>query len=71
MALGEHDAVTPLPVGVGRVIAQLLAIEDGVGLDQGERAAHMAIPTMLEHRKHVATDLGRKELDAPEFLLFH
>ena len=71
VALGEHEAVAVLPLGVLGIVLELLAVQNGHDLDDGERAAQVAIATVQQHLDDVATNLGREQLELLLLLLFH
>ena len=41
VALGEHEAVALIPLGVGGVDVQVLEVEDGEYVDDAQGAAHV------------------------------
>lgn len=71
VALGQHEAVAVLPLGVLGVVLELLAVENGHELDDGERAAQVAVATVQQHLDDVAANLCRQQLELLLLLLFH
>ena len=70
VTLGQHEAIAVLPLGVLGIVLELLAVENGHNLDDGERAAQVAVATVQQHLDDVAADLSRQQFELLLLLLF-